>query len=894
MNSEKILKSQILQNAVNDIVQGDTVLRPKQHEAFVKMADKELFEISDGYFRLPTAFGKTVMFSLMARAFLENSTKKGKIIIFVPRLTLIGQTVDTLREFTDIEASTYTSKGKDTSANIIISTYASADRLFSELKPENIDLIIADEAHHAIGEKTSKIMQRIAATTPIVGFTATPTFSDDHALGDLLSTELYTLSIEDCVKNGLLSPVKNILYRPSLNFNILNAPIKSGQGADFDYKKLGRIIKMQTLISEIAKVYLNESDGDNKFSKMRAIINCPNIEIADKQAKKLNELAGKDIAISVHSDQKDFQKRVDAFLDKEYRIVCQVNTLTEGLDDSSVELCINYPSYSPVKIEQSGGRALRLNDKKPHKMAYVMDTVFRATDGEALETSLQRAFVAGQVLYRDVAGEFVVMPDERLKHYAKTSKTKTKRARTAYDITTDAELLKQLNPHYKQWEKDLAWKSSGFVPPVDELHDMSPKYLSTKLFNPKTIKKPSPREVVAKMQWMQPSMPYAIRLRRTINNRKVLHLRDTFFNKFIQDSGFELIVPKTKRDISAADLVKNYYVEPATAKSKIIRFSKQIGAKYKLDPETGRFVLCFTKKHLDTVAKHWKPRQTPLEHKSQNKDYIGVWELSQKHIDAIESDIKRALQDIYVKANENQTSAHTKRRTPHSLNDAVIYDGGYRLHKDFIDKFCKKAHFTRINLGKNDLAEKLGLKSKYPVTSLWKTEKQLVDYIYTELRPEKLHSMLESYGNNYPARVKVSTDYKSRLLNLAYLDDFCKFALFTKEPLPLKTDSWKTAAELSAKYIDASAEDISNALKKLSGDEEWVLNGSISTMMNTETDSPEPCLHIVDIGYFAKTAGLQRKKKKLDIKTLTHGTEMVNTLYKMGIRKNRKNGGHSM
>ena len=78
MNETKLIKSQTLRAALGDILENDTVLRDKQREAFSKMADKELIEISDGYFRLPTAFGKTVMFSLMARAFLDKVQKKNQ------------------------------------------------------------------------------------------------------------------------------------------------------------------------------------------------------------------------------------------------------------------------------------------------------------------------------------------------------------------------------------------------------------------------------------------------------------------------------------------------------------------------------------------------------------------------------------------------------------------------------------------------------------------------------------------------------------------------------------------------------------------------------------------------------------------------------------------------
>lgn len=906
MNEAKISKSQALQDAVLEILENDTVLREKQREVFTKMSEKELIEISDGYFRLPTAFGKTVMFSLLAQAFLEKSANKSKVIILVPRITLVWQTLDKLQQFADKTGSVYIGTEKDISADIIVSTYHSADRLINELqaKKQDIGLIIADEAHHVLGEQKAKTIQAIAENTPVVGFTATPTFSEEHALGDVLSNELYTLSIEDCVKAGILCPVKNVLYRPSINYDILEAPIKPGQGSDYDYKEMGRKVKLQTLIDEISQLYGTYGDEGRKFRQMRAIINCPTVEIADKQAEKLNELYGRDIAVSVHSDQKDFQKRVDAFLAKKFRVVCQVNTLTEGLDDPSVELCINYPSHSPVKIEQTGGRVLRQDGDNPNKFAYVLDTVFRASTDEPLEVSLRRAFVAGQVLYRDVAGEFVVKPEDQVKQPVKPVKDSQPKKKGPFDVVTDETLLKRLNPRYKEWRKDNEWLAAGYVPLVDELHDISPKYLAKKLFDPKTIKRIKPAEMLDKMKWLkETSMPDAIQIKRTTNNRRCLYLRDEYYAEFVKNSEYQEVSVKNKRDIDADKLANDYIISKQLAKLRIMQMAQPINATYKIDGKTGHLVLCFDRKYLGHVTDGLKPR-------AKETTYLDAKELAGRYVDATVTEVHDALRRIYEEKRPGYYRDESNYYASDRLRDAIISDGriklysnsphyktNYKLKKALVDEFCetigvlskeekrRQAAKERAELAKGSNYAFLKHKGK----QIWKSEDALWNYVDADSSrsPIDLHETLEEFAKQYPDAVKLASDYQSYLFNLSYLSKFCLFADIMPSPVPLKTDEWKNAKELKSEYhIHATVEEISAALKNFSGYKSWATN-TIVVLMNPETDLLDLCLNVKGVKEFLRFSELPQKKK---VDVMKDGTRLVETLAEIGESKKKITG----
>ena len=400
-------------------------LRGKQTEVFEALLKPEFSDedIARGYFKLPTGFGKTVMFAHLTKSFLnETPDSKKKILVLVPRINLLEQTNEKFDKFIGVNTSYFYGKEKDTSSRVIISTYQSLRALLNNINKEDIDLIIADEAHHSLGENTSKTFKDLQKYAPTIAFTATPNYSGDKKLSNLFSKEIYSMTTIDAVQNNMLVPVKNILLRSSIEFDL--SQIKKKNDGNFDYEKIANSISMDTLSKEIAKAYLYGEDKDEegnsfRFFGKKAMISCPNVKTAIAQAEKLNELAGQVIAkpifqhMGMSSRFGKFDETVEDFKNNKFLVACQVNTLTEGFDDTEVSISINYPTASPVREEQSAGRALRINEKDPNKVAYVIDTVFSVGNDD--ENPFETAQKAGQVLFSNVAGSSVIFP-ENFKH----------------------------------------------------------------------------------------------------------------------------------------------------------------------------------------------------------------------------------------------------------------------------------------------------------------------------------------------------------------------------------------------------------------------------------------------------------------------------------------------
>ena len=534
-------------------------LREKQVQAFrALVSDKFTDEqIAHSYFKLPTGFGKTVMFSTMARAYFDAvkaaGDKRQKIIIIVPRLSLINQTKEKLDKFADLVATEYSGRVKDNKSDIIITTYNSLGKLFGTVDFYDVGLIFADEAHHMLGKNISEQLSFYNNFIPIIGFTATPEYEFNHAVANMLNTEIFAMDIPDSIEANILSPVKNVLYRSSIVCDLSEMPVSSN--GEFDYEKITTKISPDTLATEIARIYAEGIDENTgiEFKNLKAIINCPNAEIANLQAAKINEIMGKEIAISLHKvgiGNKKYDCLQQDFINGKYTVACQVGTMTEGFDDVTVSMCINYPTRSRVKAEQTAGRIIRIDKKNQNKIAFVIDTIFQSTPNEEPEDILYTASKARQVLFKDIVGKMVLLPKDSHKRLSQHNKQITRNSKKIkfvdFELITDNTTLIELNNRTNKristeiaGEKTDEWQSA---------HNLA-KDPSFPIGSFDNIKR--------KLQELQYEMPEFIQIRLSENHQKGLCLHRDGRQMFLEKIGFQDYPQKTQDWQSAYNLAKD-------------------------------------------------------------------------------------------------------------------------------------------------------------------------------------------------------------------------------------------------------------------------------------------------------------------------------------------------
>src|SRR4051812_27822678 len=227
----------------------------------VEIADAELPEepqqddpgaIRRYRFRHPTASGKTIA----AAGFVEAARTLG-VLILTHRRLLVSQFERDLR--TEGYADRYMDAIEGAAEPLIpnpltIQTYAWFARHVGSLNREAYQLIICDEAHTALGEKTSAAIRSFPE--PIyIGMTATEELIAKQ-VSDVFPASVDDLPLQDAARRGLIAPLRDLRVPPVAAIN--SVPIVGG---DFDQEILAKTLDHQALNQAAASLYRDRFDN---------------------------------------------------------------------------------------------------------------------------------------------------------------------------------------------------------------------------------------------------------------------------------------------------------------------------------------------------------------------------------------------------------------------------------------------------------------------------------------------------------------------------------------------------------------------------------------------------------------------------------------------------------
>src|SRR3954465_6236135 len=161
-------------------------------------------------FRHPTASGKTIA----AAGFVEAARTLG-VLILTHRRLLVSQFN---RELTAegygdrFEEAILKGKRPKHANPVTVQTYAWFARHWNDLNPEAHQLVIADEAHTALGEKTSQAIRSFS--DPIyIGMTATEQLIAKQ-VSDVFPASIDELPLGDAARRGLIAPLRCLRVPP--------------------------------------------------------------------------------------------------------------------------------------------------------------------------------------------------------------------------------------------------------------------------------------------------------------------------------------------------------------------------------------------------------------------------------------------------------------------------------------------------------------------------------------------------------------------------------------------------------------------------------------------------------------------------------------------------------
>lgn len=283
--------------------------------------------------QMATGLGKTVTFA--------NIPRKGRMLILSHREELVNQPLKYFGCSKGVEMAGHSTDGTEEVVSASVQTMAHRlDRFF----PDDFDIIIVDEAHHAAAAGYRKILDYFKPRM-LLGFTATPNRADKCRLNDVFDDIIFRRDLKWGIQNGYLCDI--LCKRIDIGYDLSAVRTRMGDYAPGELEKA-----MDGTADAVAQAYREHAKGATLIFAV-SVEQC--MEIASR-------IEGAEVVTGKTKDRADIIRR---FTNRE--IPCLVNCMvfTEGTDIPLVEtVIIARPTQSDSLYTQMVGRGLRLHPDK--------------------------------------------------------------------------------------------------------------------------------------------------------------------------------------------------------------------------------------------------------------------------------------------------------------------------------------------------------------------------------------------------------------------------------------------------------------------------------------------------------------------------------------------------
>jgi ribonuclease E len=302
-------------------------------------------------FRHPTASGKTIA----AAGFVEAARSEG-VLILTHRRLLVEQFRRELTEhgygdrLTDAILDGH--KAKRPSAPITIQTYAWFARHVTEIARHVYELVICDEAHTALGEKTSAAIRSL--DEPVyIGMTATEELIAKQ-VSDVFPASVDDLPLTDAARRGLIAPLRCLRVPPVAAIN--QVPIVGG---DFEERALAQALDHEALNMAAATLYRE------RFGDTPGVVYAAGVEHAYNLATAFRAAGIKAEAVSGRTPPVKLAEILAGYERGEIDVLFTAMLLAEGWNSPRATVIMHLaPTASKRVYQQRIGRIMRIHPRK--------------------------------------------------------------------------------------------------------------------------------------------------------------------------------------------------------------------------------------------------------------------------------------------------------------------------------------------------------------------------------------------------------------------------------------------------------------------------------------------------------------------------------------------------
>ena len=301
-------------------------------------------------FRHPTASGKTIA----AAGFVESARTMGVLILTHRRLLVDQFTRDLTTEGYGDRLRPAVLEGQEPLQDnpLTIQTYAWFARHVDSVSRSAYQLVICDEAHTALGEKTSAAIRRL--TEPIyIGMTATEQLIAKQ-VSDVFPASVDDLPLGDAARRGLIAPLRSLRVRPAAA--ISSVPIVGG---DYDQEILAKVLDQDIFNQAAASLYRD------RFDATPGIVYAAGVDHAYNLAREFRAAGLKAEAVSGRTPPVRLAETLAAYERGDINILVNAQLLAEGWNSPRATICMHLaPTASRRVYQQRIGRIMRLAPRK--------------------------------------------------------------------------------------------------------------------------------------------------------------------------------------------------------------------------------------------------------------------------------------------------------------------------------------------------------------------------------------------------------------------------------------------------------------------------------------------------------------------------------------------------
>jgi hypothetical protein len=350
------------------------------------------------WFEHATGAGKSVA----ALGFVE-ACRTGGVLILTHRRNLVDQFIGELvdRGYKDRLSPPLLGTDGHMNGPVTVETYQWYVRHAGNIS-DAYTIVICDEAHTALGEKTSAAIRRWKEPY-FIGMTATGALIARHVT-DLFPTQTSRFDLAQAARRGVIAPLRCVRIPPGPGVRtIANVPLRRGEvDQDFDQEELAALLDQAPFNLAIADLYRA------RFKDMPGVVYAAGVRHAYNVAEAFRELDIKAKAVSGETPKRELAKILAAYERGEVDVLVNAQLLAEGWNSPRATVCMHLAPTASKRIYQQ--RVGRVTRRHPGKEAgIVVDFVHPATTHDDPVVTLH------SLLTRDVyrGGAIVVGPVRR-------------------------------------------------------------------------------------------------------------------------------------------------------------------------------------------------------------------------------------------------------------------------------------------------------------------------------------------------------------------------------------------------------------------------------------------------------------------------------------------------